>query len=385
VRLYRRGGERLPTGVDGPWSWPPYAPVRRLTPAAPRAVTVAPAWGVSCAPPRAGPFGRPGPWAEEVHEIEAAYGPARTAHVSLEEFARTLTPTEETVERLREGGVRARELPARLARARAAGEVETFREAFRRFRAFDRPNVLHLFATFRYAPGFARAFPEAVQTGPLWPGLGRRGARPPRRTGGWVWYASPASAEAIADAVVDGLGRARHAPSLFVRSPRPWRSFPARPSVLLRTAPVPRSAWSRQLANASLRIVTGSRTLLEALEAGGPFLYFNGVLGRGAARRRHRPEKLRALLAVARAEGWPADLVRDLDDFSRGRRVAPIAARAADRLGGWGDVPRRPRARGFAPGFEAAAPVLVRFVQEFAGGAEGAEALVARFRRASHP
>ena len=348
-------------------------------------MTIAPAWGISGAPPRDGPFGRAGPWAEEVREIEEAYGAGRTAHVSLEEFARTLTPTEETIERLREGGVRARELPARLARARAAGEVEAFRAAFRTFRAFDRPNVLHLFATFRYAPGFARAFPEAVQSGPLWPGGGRHGAVRRRSSGAWVWYASPASAEGIAGAVVEGLGRSRRRPPLFVRAPRAWRTFRPRPGFVLRTAPVPQRAWSRRLDDASLRIVTGSRSLLEALEAGAPFLYFNGVLGRGPARHRHRPEKIRSLLALARADRWPEDLVRDLEDFSLGRRVAPVVARAADGLGGWRRFPRGPRARGFAPGFEAAGPVLLRFVREFAEGSSSSEALVAGFRRASHP
>jgi len=383
LTLYRRAGRPLPPGVEGPWDWPPHLRGTSLRPRALRALTVSPAWGITAAPPREGPLGRPGPWAEEAAEIERAYGSERTAHVSLEEFARTLTPLEESVERLREGGVRSREIPARLAEACARGEVTAYRRAFRSFRAFDRPNVLGVFATFRYDRPFAREFPEAVQTGPLWPG--RASSPPPagsRR--GWVWYASPASAETIAPAVVVGLRSLDLPPALLVRAPRPWTAVRSAPRLTIRTGPLEAAAWERAFRRASLRIVTGSRSLLEALEVGGPFLYFNGVLGTGAARRRHRPEKIVELLGLAREARWPSDLLEDLADFSRGRRVAQVVARAASGQGGWKRFPTPPSPSGFAPGFEDAGEVLVRFARSLAATTGPASELVAGFRGLSH-
>jgi hypothetical protein len=357
----------------------------RLRPRAPRALTIAPAWGLTAAPARAEPLGRAGAWADEAAEIERAYGSGRTVHVSLEEFCRTLSSSDEELERLREGGVPARRLWRELARSVAAGQLERYRAAFRRFRGFDRANVLHLFATFRFDRPFADEYPEAVQVGPLWPGVFRRRTTRVPSTGRWVWYASPASAEAIAPSVLRGLGRAATGPGLVIRSPRPWRSAPQLRDAVLRTEPVPFSAWRREFREAALRIVTGSRSLLEALELGGPFLYFNGVLGSGPARRRHRPEKIVELLRLAGEAGWPADLRHDLDDFARGRRATSVAERAARHRGGWANFPRLPALRGFAPGFDDAGTALVRFAREFATGGEGSDGLVARTRSRAHP
>jgi hypothetical protein len=383
LTLFRRAGRPLPRGVDGPWGWPPLRRVDALAPRAPRAVTVAPAWGIVAAPARDEPLGRAGPWAEEAGEIERVYGTERTLHVSLEEFARTLTSREETVERLREGGVRSRAVPARRRAAEADGEVQAFRAAFRRFRAFDRPNVLTLFATFRYDRAFAREHPESIQVGPLWP------RQHPRRASGgvaraWVWYASPASSEEIAPAVLAGLRSVVPSPFLSVRSPGPWTRLAANGGWRQTTTPLPSGAWRREFRSAALRIVTGSRSLLEALELEGPFLYFNGVLGRGPARRRHRPEKIVAFLRLARQAGWPADLLSDLADFSRGRRVREIVRRATSATGSWDRFPPTPPPAGFAPGFEDAGRLLVRLVREFGSGQAGSSELVDRLRRASH-
>ena len=351
IRLYRSAGRPLPPGVEGPWEWPRLRRVDRVRPAARAALTVTPAWGVSAAPARSGPLGRPGPWAEEVADLERTYGPKQVLHVSLEEFARTLDAREENRERLREGGVRAREIPRRLRDAERTGELDRYRAAFERFRAFDRPNVLHLFATFRPDRRFARAFPRAVQTGPLWPGWNgprvRAAARRSSRSREWVWYASPASAERIAAGILEGLCGARPPVHLYVRSPRPWPTIPASSRWTLETRPAPPAEWHRRFARAELRIVTGSRSLLEALELDGPFLYFNGVLGKGPHTRRHRPEKIRALLAAGREQGVPASLLADLARFARGEDILGVVRRLAEGTGGW----ERFRPEHFAPNF----------------------------------
>lgn len=380
IALYRRSGRPLPPGVDGPWDWPAHTRLDRLAPAAPAAMTITPAWGVSAAPAGPPPLGRPGRWAEEVSDIERAYGAERTVHVSLEEFARTLSLRRETVERFREGGVRARAIPARVARARDDGEVAAFDRAFRRFRAFDRPNVLHLFATFRPDRRFAREFPEAVQVGPLW--SDRRSGRlsRPAMAREWVWYASPASAESILPDVERGLDAAGGAVRLFVRTPRPWRRYRPGPRTTVTDDAIPPRQWWGRFARADLRIVTGSRSLLEAIEVGGPFLYFNGVLGEGSAAHRHRPEKIVALLGLATRTGWPADVRRDLADFASARRVAAVAERAARRDGGWAR-PRRPlRPVGFLPPFDDAGAVIEQVAAALAEPGSRADAIVARWR-----
>ncbi len=392
VLLYRRRGVPLPRSVDGPWDWP--AGLVRTDRPVPRnrgALTVAPAWGVSAAADRPGRLGRGGAWAGEAAEIERVYGETRTLHVSLEEFARTLTSGAESRERLREGGVRSRELGKGMRGVRSRGEVTEFRAAFARFRAFDRPNLLHLFTTFRYDPGFAREFPNAVEVGPLWPQRFR--PVPPRRPGRratarrWVWYASPSSAAAILPSVLEGLAEdTRPLASLYVRSPRPLpATSPSPVPLLVETDPVDPRRWNARFRAADVRIVTGSRSLLEAIEVGGPFLYFNGILGSGARRRRHRPEKLLALLDLARRAGVPPDVRRDLADFSIGRRVARVVHRVAVRDGGWRRFARLPRGTGFAPPFEDAGRLIARVAAALARPGSDATRIVARVRARSNP
>ena len=380
--LYRSRGRPLPASVEGPWDWPPLERRRTIVRRSPNALTVAPSWGVSAAPSRPTRFGRGGPWEVESRQVEAAYGPDRTLHVSLEEFARTLSSAAETRERFREGGVVSRAIPRRYRAARLADEVREFRVAFRRFRGFDRPNVLHLFATFVRDPGFAREFPEAVQTGPLGSGRPVRRVRPPHQHRGreWVWYASPASAERVAPDVLRGLVGVRPPIRLYVRSPRPWPSVDGVAGIQVVTTPVAEEAWRARFSNAELRIVTGSRTLLEAMELRGPFLYFNGVLGKGAARRRHRPEKVRGWLDLARRRAVPSTLRRDIADFARGRRVAEVVRRAALRKDGWARFPTGLRPVGFPPGTEDAGRLLVRLAHELSRPGARAPEVVARWR-----
>lgn len=346
-----------------------------------------PAWGVSAAPSRPGAYGRGGPWEREVAEIEAAYGTERVLHVSLEEFARTLTNTQENLERLREGGVPARALGSRLRDAQSSGEVERFRSAFRRFRAFDRPNVLHLFASFQPDAAFAREFPEAVQTGPLWPERFRRPRRPATRgtRPEWVWYASPASAERIAPAVAAGLAAADPTAFLWIQTPRPWtlRLPPDRVEVV--STPIPPAEWAARFARARVRIVTGSRTLLEAMELGGPFLYFNGTLGRGTRTRRHRPEKIAALLDLAARSGVGTAWRTDLADFARGRRVREIVERAASGTGGWSEFPRRWPVPSFGTPFEDPGTLLVRVARAMVRPGARTSEIVRRVRAGLPP
>ena len=380
--LLRHGDHPLPRSVDGPWDWPPLE--RRARPArrAPAALTVSPAWGVSAAPSRPEPLGKGGPWEPECRAVERAYGSASTVHVSLEEFARTLPTSAENRERLREGGVPHRALPDRLARSHRSGEADVFRVAFRRHRAFERPNVLHLFATFRADRAFAREHPEAVQTGPLWPRRFDRSPRRSHRTSAreWVWYASPASAESIAPEVVAGLAGANPPVRLYVRAGRPWTVALRGAPVELVTGPLDPGAWGRRFASAELRIVTGSRTLLEAMELGGPFLYFNGVLGLGRRRRRHRPEKLRGWLGLARAAGVSEALRRDLADFARGRRVRSVVRNAVRGADGWGRFPAGLRPTGFPPPYDDAGHLVVRVARALAEAPTDAAAIVAKVR-----
>ncbi len=386
VWLFRAPGRSLPRSVDGPWDWPRLTRTDRLRPHGSGALTITPSWGVSAAPDRPGRYGRGGPWSEEAEAIERTYGPARTLHVSLEEFARTLSSPRENRERLREGGVRARDVVARLRQSRRRGEVATFRRAFVRFRAFDRPNVLHLFATFRPDRGFAREFPWAVQVGPLWPGRrprcrSRRSRDRPRE---WVWYASPSTAERLLPEVTRGLHGLRPPVHLYVRAPRPWPGTVPSGPVTLRTRPIRSRTWEERFRSAEVRIVTGSRSLLEAIELGGRFLYFNGVLGPGTRARRHRPEKLLALLEFGRAAGLPEDVRRDLADFSRGRRVAEIVRRAATCAGGWDrfELPRR--AVAFRPPYDDAGELIRSLARTMARPEVDARALVGELRRVSN-
>ena len=386
VHLFRLPGRPLPRSVDGPWGWPRIEHIDRLQPRGSAALTIAPSWGVSAAPERPGRFGRGGPWSEEAEAIERAYGPDRTLHVSLEEFARTLSSRRETWERFREGGVRAREIVTRFREARTRREVALFRRDFARFRAFDRPNVLHLFATFRPDRSFSREFPAAVQVGPLWPGRPSRrpGRGRRRRRREWVWYASPSSAERLLPGVERGLAGLSPPVHLYIRSPRPWTGVVANRRRRMGTRPIRSRTWERRFRSAEVRIVTGSRTLLEAIEHGGRFLYFNGVLGAGSHTRRHRPEKLEALLQFGREAGLPSDVRRDLADFSRGRRVAEVVRRAATRTGGWGRFALPRRAIGFRPPYDDAGALLRSVAGALARPDADSREIVGNLRRVSN-
>jgi hypothetical protein len=383
--LYRRPGRSMPPSVAGPWHWPPVRRVRRLAPRASHALTVTPWWGVSASPDFE-PAARPGPWSIETGDVERAYGRSRVVHLSLEEFARTLASRAQTLERWREGGISRRRMAIQLRRRSTVGEIRAFHDAYRRWRAFDRPNVLHLFTGFRRSPGFAREFPEAIQVGPLWPERGapiRRGTGPPR----WTWYASPSTSDRLAAEIAAGLPRPApgSAPiEIEVRGPRRFE-LPLGPGVRWRwRGPMAFAEWQRRFHRADLRLVTGSRTLLEAIVDGGPFLYFNGVLNRGARTRRHRPEKIVELLAVWRGHGVSKALRNDLADFSRLRNVAAIAARARQDPAWAGRFPARSASVSFGPGREDAGRLIEDWARAWAESRAPAEEFVGELRTRAH-
>jgi hypothetical protein len=380
VHLYRPPDRPAVRSLDGPWGWPRLERPSVLAPAAPRALTISAWWGVSAGPAHEGPYGRAGPWARECAEIVAAYPPGQVLHVSFEEFARTLTAREQTGERWREGGVALRTIRARQRTPAARREITEFDLAYRKFRAFDRPEVLHLYPTFRPSRAFGRAYPEAVQTGPFWPEpLPRVRRRDPDR---WVWYASPGSSPRLAERLARGLPPAGRTLTIELRSPTAFVP-PERPGLAWRQLrPEPPSRWRRRWASAGVRLATGSRTLLEALAAGGPFLYFNGVLGRGASARRHRPEKIDALLRLYRRAGVDRRLVRDLSDFSRLRGVERVL-RAARTDPAWArrfkSLPS-PGATGFRPPYGDAGQLLEELARAWARGGRSAAEMVSEVR-----
>ncbi|MGC2289755.1 MAG: hypothetical protein WA688_07870 [Thermoplasmata archaeon] len=380
--LYRRAGRPLPSSVEGPWGWPATRRVHRLVPRSPHALTVTPWWGVSAVPDseRAGP---PGPWSVETEDIERAYGPAHVVHLSLEEFARTLTSRQQTRERWREGGVAVRMIPQRMEGRGGAGECRAFHDAYRKWRAFDRPNVLHLFTGFRASQAFGREFPEAIQTGPLWPEPWTGAPSRPRRNH-WLWYASPSTSDRLARELARGMPPPRTGfppVRIEVRGPRPVE-LPSGPAVQWQWAePSSPADWSGRFHRAELRLVTGSRTLLEAIAAGGPFLYFNGVLNRGSRTRRHRPEKIQALLEVWRRHGVPGELRRDLSDFSRLRRVSPILRKARQDRRWSRRFPPRSAAVDFPRSWSDAGVLIDQWIEAWTRFAGSSSEFVAQRRR----
>jgi hypothetical protein len=146
------------------------------------------------------------------------------------------------------------------------------------------------------------------------------------------------------------------------------------------TDPLRPSLWRSRFRRAEMRIVTGSRTLLEAMEVGGPFLYFNGALGAGVRRRPHRPEKARAWLELARRAGISNALRSDIRDFARGRRVAEVVRRAARKEDGWRRFPSHLGPVGFSAARRDAGQVVVAVARELARPDALASQVVTRWR-----
>jgi hypothetical protein len=383
IRIYRSPGRPWPSGLEGPWEWPPVTRARHLRPHHSRAITITSSWGVTCAPARAEPYGRAGPWAEEVAEVEAVYGPAETLHVSLEEFGRSLTSAAATKDRYREAG-RSRILGrARGSPSPEDREVSQFHDLYRKHRAFGQRNVVHLYPGLLRSPSFEKEFPEAVPTGPVWPTLQVKPGRNPWRADRpqrWLWYASPGSSVRLLPLLAAGMRGAPFPIHLDIRGDLPVDS-PQNDGLAIRHVPsLSPGAWHALFTDADLRIVTGSRTLLEALVLGRPFLYFNGVTGGLAADRPHRIEKLRSLLEWLRRQGVSRAVRHDLSDFARLRRIPAILHRAAtDRA--WRGAFRagrliREEGVGLPPGDD----VVVELAREFGSGRYSSPELVRQTR-----
>ncbi len=213
VWVFRRPGHTWSRGMPGPFRWPPEVP--RPVGSGPRALTVSSQFGVTCAPARSEPLGRAGEWAREVAELEDLYGTENVLHLSLEEFARTLTSAQQVDEREREGGVPSRHRArGRGSRRHVAGAREAH-ELYRKFRAFGRPNLLTLFPTFVPVAAFTREFPEAIQIGPIWPYGAGPSPRKSRRDRTLLWVREPLD---IVPSRTGGPGR-----------PRGYRSWRAPP------------------------------------------------------------------------------------------------------------------------------------------------------------
>jgi hypothetical protein len=125
--------------------------------------------------------------------------------------------------------------------------------------------------------------------------------------------------------------------------------------------------------------------LLEGLAGGGPFLYFNGVTGTGRGMRRHRPEKIDALLRLWKRTRVSPGLRRDLADFSRLRSTSRVLDRARTDAAWRKSFPRQTRPLGFVAPFDDAGRLVEQVARAFAGARFNAAELVARVRRGSIP
>ena len=374
----------LPLLQDRSLDWTGIVRVPRPTPRAAKAVTISSQFGVTASDARPGPLGAAGPWAVERAAIDRAYGPDRVLHVSLEEFQRGRPARYLAEERYREGGRTARSRQSMRSSRAFRQEVAEFVRLYRKFRAFDVSDLLTIFPSFLPSRTFGREFPESVQSGPLWPEpLGHRRQRSPRGPVRVLWYASPSTSDRLAPRLLRALGAQPRPVELTVRSPRPLPLTPPRNVAILAPTARSPSAWQRTWAGTDFAIVTGTRSLLEAIRWGVPFLYFNGILGRGAAARRHRPEKIEGLVEFLRRSGVAPALRRDLAQFSRLQGLEAIVARSlAGRPPLPGSFPRQV-ARGFPPPFGDGITTVADLVQRFAAGRGGARALVREVRAES--
>ncbi|MDE1820542.1 MAG: hypothetical protein KGJ23_09150 [Euryarchaeota archaeon] len=378
--------------APGPIRFPPvrrlFAPARRG-----RAVVLATWWGLSArrSDLEGGPL--PGPLEDAITRIVRSHGAPNVLHVSLEEFGSDQTSLSALDEGLRQAGWSAARRQRALASPQGRRQQCAYHRAFALARAAEREGVVHLSATFSPSLPAMREFPFLLPVAPfglggtaiLRPRVWDRGTSADLARSAVIWYASPKSSVGFAPAFLSALKGRSPKVLLQVRAPPALEEkLLALPQddvsveVLEELSP---SRWRSALDRAHLRVVSGSQSLVEVVRGGGPFLYFNGLVGkpRGPTRA-FRREKLLSL--VRALDGLPraGALSRDLLDFADGRNLRSVLRRALGSEA-WREAMRRALA---AVVLRLTAMdgdrTLVSIVQEFARSGEAANTFAKRVR-----
>ena len=370
----------------------PFPPVRALDAPieAPRAVAVVTWFGVTGRREDAGGDPMPGTLADRFERLERSH-PGGLLILSLEEFGTARTSREAVTEGLRQAGFSRERIRRTLRLAGGEDRLRRYREAFRRARAGERDDVLHLFPELSPSLPALREFPFALPVGPFSPPGGRRPRSPPpsRERLRVVWYASASSAPWLLGPMVRALGHLSRPVELLVRPGPAWGPSVTPPTRapcvrVTEVGPEGRGRWARRLRSADLRVVGGSQSLVEALWEGVPFLYFNGALptpsGRSVGFRR---EKLLSLLRGLTSVPGTRPVARDLRAFADLRGVSGVVRRAAlspgwrSRCARLGEGARK----GFPPALREGERYLADLVRSFQGTEESVPTFVERVRK----
>ncbi len=371
----------------------PFPPVRPLTVPvrAPRAVAVVTWFGLTARHRDAAGERVPGPLADRFERLRAAH-PEGLLVLSLEEFGTARTSREAVTEGLRQAGITGEPLRQLLRTPGGRDRIRRYREAFGRARAGEREDVLHLFPEFFPSLPALREFPFALPIAPFSPQRPGRRAKvpgPPRSPFQVVWYASASTAPRLLGPLVEALGGLSRSVELTVRPGPSWgplvRTSIGSPSVRVAfLRPQGRQRWERRLGRADLRVVGGSQTLLEAVFAATPFLYFNGALPTPSGRTvGFRREKLLSLLR--RVPSRPAEraVARDLLAFADLRGVRGVVGRAASSRtwrSGCGRLAQH-AVQGFPPLLRPGEHYLLYLIRSFQRTAEPLTRFVRRTRQ----
>ena len=374
--LFRLPGRPLPPSVDGPWDLGGVERVSAIGPRATNAITVTPNWGVSAAPDRPGRararrgLGEGGRGGRTT--LRPGTDPPRQPR-RVRPDAHLDRGERRAVEGGRRDGPGDRRPPEDEGVPGGRRPVPPGVSPIPRVRPVERaPPVPDVPSDAPVRPGVSGGGPGRAGVAATRPD-GRPTGGPTGRVGLVCeprGRRSGSSGPSTGGSAEPGSAGSSSGPPAHSRFPWTRRSRGAPP---VRWAP---ASGRRRSMPAGLRVVTGSRTLLEAVQLGRPFLYFNGVLGDGPRRQRHRPEKVRALVRGWRARGVSRTIVRDIDDFSRGRRVAEVVRAAASEPGWSRAFPRTAPSGEFPPGLGDGVAYLVAVATELARGTTTAPDLV---------